>query len=277
MGFSTILLERIEGENGLIAKITLNRPERRNAIDREMISELGLALDDIASDDLCRAIILTGAGDRAFASGADIAELKERGVADALLRINASMFRRVEEQFIPTIAAIRGYALGGGCELAMACDIRVAGHSAKLGQPEVGLGIIPGAGAIQRLPRLVGIGRAKELIFTGRIIDATEAERIGLVQHTVPDERVDDKALSIARAIAAQGPLAVKIAKQAINAAWGANPAFDTLDVLGQAVLFESADKHERMAAFLERRDARRKDKLAAKAATLSGEGASNE
>jgi len=137
----------------------------------------------------------------------------------------------------------------------------VAGRSAKLGQPEVGLGIIPGAGAIQRLPRLVGIGRAKELIFTGRIIDGVEAERIGLVQHVVDDAEVLPKALGIAKEIAAQGQLAVRIAKEAMNAAWGSVRAFDTLDVLGQAVLFASEDKHRRMSAFLDKRAAKQRSK----------------
>jgi enoyl-CoA hydratase len=241
-------------DRGAVATITLNRPEVRNAINRQMIGDLGTALDELLADPELRVIVFRGAGGRAFASGADIAELKERGVAEALQRINAAMFRRIEELPVPTIAAIQGYALGGGCELAMACDIRIAAGSAKLGQPEVGLGIIPGAGAIQRLPRLVGFGRAKEMIFTGRILDAAEAERIGLVNTVVPDEMVLEEASRVARKIAEQGALAVRIAKAAINAAAGTSIPYDAVDALGQAVLFDSPEKHQRMAAFLSRR-----------------------
>ena len=136
----------------------------------------------------------------------------------------------------------------------MACDIRVASDDAKLGQPEVSLGILPGAGAIQRLPKLVGMGRAKELIFTGRIIDAMEAERIGLVNRVVPSDRVLETAMEIAKEIAKQGPLAVRISKLAINATGRSNPMFETLDTLGQAVCFDSEDKHQRMQAFLQRK-----------------------
>lgn len=260
MSYETLRLERETlADGGLIATVILHRPDVRNAINRQMIQDLGGALDELSADPALRAIVMTGAGGKAFASGADIAELKERGVIEALQRINAALFRRVEEVAVPTIAAISGYALGGGCELAMACDIRVAGVSAKLGQPEVALGIIPGAGAIQRLPRLVGFGRAKELIFTGRILDAAEAERIGLVNHVVDDARVLDTARDIARKIAEQGALAVRVAKAAINANAGTSIPYDAVDALGQAILFESADKHTRMGAFLDKREKNRR------------------
>src|SRR5688572_13382533 len=240
MTYETVLFERTATDGGSIAVITLNRPEVRNAINEAMIRELGMILDELAVDDQVRAIVLTGGGDKAFAAGADIAELLARDHGDALRRINAGLFRRIEEQPVPAIAAIRGFALGGGCELAMACDIRVAAEDAKLGQPEVSLGILPGAGAIQRLPRLVGIGRAKELIFTGRIIDAIEAERIGLVNRVVPAADVLETAMGIARDIAKQGALAVRISKLAINASARPSPVFETLDTLGQAVCFDS-------------------------------------
>lgn len=259
MPYETVLFERVETEGGLIAKVTLNRPDVRNAISAEMIRDIGAVLDELADDDRVRALVLTGAGEKAFAAGADIAQLKERTHGDALRRINAALFRRVEEHPIPSIAAIKGYALGGGCELAMACDIRIAADTAKLGQPEVGLGIIPGAGAIQRLPRLVGLGRAKELIFTGRIIDAVEAERIGLVNQVVPADQVLETAMDIARQIAKQGALAVRVSKLALNAAGRPSPAFETLDTLGQAVLFDSEDKHARMQAFLDRKQKKEK------------------
>lgn len=258
MSHDTVLYDRERGDSGAVAMVTLNRPDVRNAIDLRMLQELGLVLDAIAADEEIRAIVITGAGDKAFASGADIAQLKERGALDALKRINSAVFRRLEEQPVPAIAAIKGYALGGGCELAMACDVRIAGEGAKLGQPEVALGIIPGAGAVQRLPRLVGLGRAKELIFTGRILDAKEAERIGLVNRVVPDADVVREAKALAWQIAAQGPLAVKLSKLALNAAGRTNSAFDTLDALAQAVLFETEDKNRRMTEFLERRSPRK-------------------
>lgn len=255
MSASTILVSHdTTSDGGAIATITLNRPEVRNAINRAMIEDLGRALDSLVLEPSLRAIVFTGAGGKAFAAGADISELKSRGVPEALERINAALFRRVEEIQVPTIAAIDGFALGGGCELAMACDIRVAGKSSKLGQPEVALGIIPGAGAIQRLPRLVGFGRAKELIFTGRIIDADEAERIGLVNRVVEDGKALEEATAMAHRIADQGPLAVKIAKAALNANAGTSIPYDAVDALGQAVLFESGEKHRRMAAFLDKK-----------------------
>ncbi len=259
MTYETLRVERETlADGGVITTLFLHRPEVRNAINKQMIVDLGAALEHEAESPQLRAIVLCGSGGKAFASGADIAELKERGVPEALQRINAALFRRVEEVAVPTIAAIHGYALGGGCELAMACDVRIAGTSAKLGQPEVSLGIIAGAGAIQRLPRLVGFGRAKELIFTGRIIDAAEAERIGLVNHVVPDEEVLPRAQAMARQIAAQGALAVRISKAAINANAGTSIPYDAVDALGQAVLFESADKHARMGAFLDKKNSRK-------------------
>ncbi len=250
----SVLFERTETEGGTIAFVTLNRPDVRNAINEEMIRELHAVLDELAVDERARAIVITGAGDRAFAAGADIAELMERDHEDALRRINAGLFRRIEEQPLPAIAAIRGFALGGGCELAMACDIRIASDDAKLGQPEVSLGILPGAGAIQRLPKLVGLGRAKELIFTGRVIDAIEAERIGLVNRVVPSKDVLDVAMALAREIAAQGSLAVRISKLALNASGRPSPVLETLDTLGQAVCFDSADKRSRMQSFIDRK-----------------------
>lgn len=237
--------------------ITLNRPAKRNAISQEMIAELHELLSQCEGRTDLGALVIHGAGDRAFAAGADIAQLRERNAVAALARINAALFRRIEEHPLPVIAAVEGYALGGGCELAMACDIRIAGRTARFGQPEVGLGIIPGAGAIQRLPKLVGLGRAKELIFSGALIDAEEAERIGLVNRVVDAGSALDAAKTLAGTIAQQGAVAVRVAKLALNASARSNAAFDTLDALGQAVLFDSKDKYDRMTAFLEARNAR--------------------
>ncbi len=238
-----------------IAVLTLNAPERRNAIDLEMVQALHRNLDALLEEPDLTAIVLTGAGEKAFAAGADIAQLKERKARDALAAINSSLFKRVEDFPVPVIAAIRGWCLGGGCELAIACDLRVAGASARLGQPEVSLGIIPAAGATYRLPRLVGLGRARELVYTGRIVDAAEAERIGLVNRVVPDEEVLDAALALAREIAHNGPLAVRLAKASMNALARPNEQMAmTVESSLQAVLFDSADKHDRMQAFLEKR-----------------------
>jgi enoyl-CoA hydratase len=250
----------VENRDG-IAVVTLNRPSVRNAINHEVVRGLADALETLADDESTRVLILTGAagpdGRAAFASGADIGELRERRGADALRGINSTLFLRVERFPCPVIAAVRGVALGGGCELALACDLRVAGESSRFGQPEVGLGIIPAAGAPWRLPRLVGWGTAREMILTGRIVDAAEALRIGLVNRVVPDDRVLDEARALAAVIAARAPLAVRAAKLALQAAlYGPDPAH-VAELLGQAVLFDSADKREGMTAFLEKRPPR--------------------
>jgi enoyl-CoA hydratase len=263
--FRALLLE--QAADG-IALITLNRPEARNAISLQVVQEMHAALDRLAADPRTRVVILTGASDEragaasqragagvvAFASGADIRELRGRRAPDALRGINSSLFLKVEQFPLPTIAAVRGVALGGGCELALACDIRVAGESARFGQPEVGLGILPAAGATYRLPRLVGHGRARELIFTGRIIDAGEALRIGLVNAVVPDDDVLPHSRALARTIAAKGPMAVRAAKLTLAAsAYGPEPGH-AAERLAQAILFESADMQEGMGAFLDKR-----------------------
>jgi enoyl-CoA hydratase len=249
MSTERILLER--GDDG-ITVLTINRPERRNALDLVTVQAFHHTLDELDGDSALRVLIVTGAGDKAFVAGADIAELKERTHLEALQGINSSLFRRLEEFPAPTIAAVRGYALGGGCELALCCDLRVAGTSAVFGQPEVALGIIPAAGGLYRLPRVVGMGRAKELVFTGRRVDASEAERIGLVNRVVPDAEVLAAAKALAREIAKNGALAVRMAKSVMQAV--ARPLADptgAIENLAQAVLFDSPDKHARMAAHL--------------------------
>lgn len=241
-----------------VALITLNAPEKRNAIDLEMVQSLQRDLEELSHVAELAAVVLTGAGEKAFAAGADIAQLRERKAPDALRAINSAMFKRVEDFPVPVIAAIKGFALGGGCELAIACDLRVAGRSAKLGQPEVGLGIMPAAGGTYRLPRLVGLGVARELVYTGRIIDAEEAHRIGLVNHVVDDEAVVERALELAQEIAKNGNAAVRLAKASMNAlARPAEGVASSFESIAQAILFESDEKHQRMDAFL----ARRKDK----------------
>lgn len=238
-----------------LAVVTFNRPLKRNAIDQTMVNELHDALDGLVMDGEAEACVFTGAGDKAFVGGADIAQLRERDALDALKTINAALFGKIEALPFPTIAAIRGYCLGGGCELAICCDLRVAGEGAKFGQPEVALGIIPAAGGTQRLPRLVGLGRAKDLVLTGRTIDALEAERIGLVNRVVPDEEVLDAAKGLARQILAHGTLAVRLAKLNLNnsARTGQDSGL-LLEQVSQAVLFDSEEKRRRMTEFLEKR-----------------------
>lgn len=238
---------------GSIVRIGLNRPEARNAINAEMVQELTAVLNELAGADQVRVVILHGAGEKVFASGADIRELRERSHRDAFLQINASLFQRLEDFPKPTIAAIEGFALGGGLELALACDLRVAARSARLGLPETSLGIFPAAGGTWRLPRLVGLGRAKELVFTGRILEAAEAFEWGLVERLCEPGRALAVAHELASAIEKNGPLALQVAKVALNtSSRGADPR--SVEQLGQALLFDSPDKSERMSAFLEKR-----------------------
>jgi enoyl-CoA hydratase len=247
----TQILTRERRQN--IEIVTLNRPEKRNALNLELVNALHAALDELYRDRALEAVVVAGAGDH-FLAGADIAELRERGAEDALESINGSLFARVEELPVPVIAALKGYTVGGGCELALACDLRVAGRSTRLGQPEVGLGIIPGAGGTHRLPRLVGLGRAKELIFTGRLVDAEEALAMGLVNRVVEDTDVLPAALDLATAVTRQGALAIRLAKVALNAQRHGLASGLNLENLAQAVLFASEEKQRRMTAFLERK-----------------------
>ena len=251
MSYTSILVE-IEDR---LATVTFNRPEKRNAIDQTMINELHDALDGMVADGVVCCAIFTGAGDKAFIGGADIAQLRERRTDDALKRINATLFNKIESLPFPTIAAVKGYCLGGGCELSMCCDMRVSGESSKFGQPEVALGIIPAAGGTQRLPRIVGLGRAKELVLTGRIIGAHEAHAIGLVNRVFPDDEVLAGARALAGEVLKNGALALRLAKLNLNnsARTGLDAGLQ-LEQISQAVLFESQDKVDRMTAFLEKR-----------------------
>ena len=245
--YQTILLER----RGRVGIITLNRPKALNALNSELMREVVSVVEELDADSGIGAILITGS-ERAFAAGADIAQLRDRTSSDALKAINSGIFNRIEEFAVPVIAAVKGYALGGGCELAIACDLRVLGESAKMGQPEVKLGIIPAAGGTYRLPRLVGLGLARELVYTGRMVAADEAMRIGLANKVVPDAEVVDAALAMADAIAKNGRLAVRAAKRALNAL--SRPGHENAVVFEsstQAVLFDSDDKKARMDAFL--------------------------
>ena len=238
-----------------IATLTIDRPAVKNALNLETVQECHAALAGLAANADVGVLIVTGAGESSFVSGADINDIRARGLHDGLAAINSSLFAALEKFPRPTIAAINGFALGGGCELALACDIRVAADTAKFGQPELGLGIIPGAGATQRLPRIVGMGWAKHLILTGEIIDAKQALEIGLVTAVMPASQLQVRARELGKKIMRQGPLAARLAKVALNAASRVDLDSGLLiETLAQAICYDSEDKQEGTAAFLEKR-----------------------
>jgi enoyl-CoA hydratase len=254
MPHQNIRLEIVES----IATLTIDRPAVKNALDLGTVDEMREALTALAANQDAGVLIITGAGEAAFVSGADINEIRARGRDEGLAAINSSLFAEIERFPKPTVAAINGYALGGGCELALACDIRIASDTAKFGQPELGLGIIPGAGATQRLPRLIGMGRAKHLILTGDVIDAKEALEIGLVTAIAPPGQLQIRARELAKKILRQGPLAARLAKLALNAS--ARVDLDSgllIETLAQALCYSSDDKLEGTTAFLEKRKAK--------------------
>ncbi len=253
MNFENILYEN---KNGIL-HITLNRPDVRNALSPAMWTDLNNAINAARTDDTVHVVIITGAGDKALASGADIQELHDRYYMEQMKGIATLALRNIEELYKPVICAINGYALGGGCELAEACDIRIATRRSKLGQPEVSLGIIPGAGGTQRLTRIVGVAKAKELIFTGKIISAEEAEKIGLVNQVTDDTReaLMTAAAEMATQIISRGPVAVSMAKIVINL--GQDSSMETalmLERLAQTIAMSTEDRQEGTGAFLEKR-----------------------
>ena len=241
-----------------MAVLTVERPEALNALDAPTLTELRDRLRDLGDDSETRVVVLTGAGDRAFVAGADIKYMSGLGVEEALRwgRLGHECGRLLETMPKATIAAINGFALGGGCELALACDLRYASSAARLGQPEINLGIIPGWGGTQRLARVCGVGFAKELIFTGRIVGAEEALRRGLVNAVFEPGELVERALEIARLIASKGPLAVAEAKAACNAALGGGEHGDNLSDEARRFgeLFATEDAREGLAAFVEKR-----------------------
>lgn len=243
-----------------IAYVTFNRPDKLNALSDAVMAELADAVNEIATRDDIGGAILTGAGTKAFVAGADIAELATQGPFDGKARAlrGQAILRRLETCGKPVIAAVNGYALGGGCEVALACHIRIAADNARFGQPEVKLGIGPGYGGTQRLPRIVGKGRAIELIVTARTIDAEEALRIGLVTSVVPAKQLLEEATRVMSTILSMGPLAVALALEAIDR--GLETSLDEgllLEANHFGLIAASADMREGMQAFLEKRDAR--------------------
>jgi len=248
-----ILVERDEERR--VALLRFNRPKQLNALNGQVMDELCSALETLDRDDAIRVLVLTG-NERAFAAGADIGEMAEASPIDMLRTNRIAQWDRVRRIGKPVIAAVAGWCLGGGCELAMALDLIVAAESARFGQPEINLGVIPGAGGTQRLTRAVGKSVAMEMILTGEPIDAREAHRLGLVARVVPNELLVEDSLALAAKIATKSPLALRLAKEAVNAAY----EMSLTDALAHErrlfyLLFASDDQKEGMAAFLEKRD----------------------
>ena len=250
--YETLLVERRER----VAIITINRPDKRNALNIKTREEGAAALEELRADDSVRVVVITGAGDKAFIAGADIAEFAGRtAVTQRDVMTGQSLFTAIDSFPKPVIAMVNGYCLGGGCELAMACDLRIASERASFGQPEINLGIIPGGGGTQRLTHLVGEGKAMELILTGEIINAQAAHAIGLVNTVVPHEELEAKTMEIANRIAEKSPIALRLAKEAVKTA--ARSSLDEglrreIDLF--ALCFSSEDKGEGVKAFLEKR-----------------------
>jgi len=252
MDYKNILVYQ-EGEIGVIK---INRPEVRNALDSTSHKEIERALDYWEKQEDIKVIVLIGEGEKAFAAGADIKQLKQRDALGALQPGLSGVCQKIENSSKVTIAAINGYALGGGCELALSCDIRIASEHAKLGLPELNLSIIPGGGGTQRLSRIVGKGRALHMILTGEIVSAQKAEQIGLVSTVVPADELWPTVVDYVNKIARKGPLALTLVKMVVN------QGFDTdlksalmLEKFAQAILFSSEDKKEGIEAFLEKRE----------------------
>jgi len=260
MEFKNILYEKSEG----IATITINRPEKLNAMDQETIQEILSALDDAEKDENIRVVVITGAGDRAFSAGADISGMKGRTPLDSRKssQLGQQPMNRVEDLEKPVIAAINGYALGGGLELAMACDLRIASENARLGQPEINIGLVPGWGGTQRLPRFVGKALAKEMIFTGRMIDAKTAEQHGLVNKVVPADQLKSAVQELATELLNKPPVAIKVAKQLINNSTETNLRIGlTHESEAFGILGSTEDFKEGTTAFLEKRKPKFKGK----------------
>ena len=253
MEFKYIIYEKSEG----IATITLNRPEALNAFSEEVVDEVLQALEDVKADGNVRVVVLTGAGEKAFSAGADIKEMRgfTASKARALSLMGERLCCALENLEKPVIAAINGYALGGGLEVAMSCDLRIASERARMGQTEINIGLIPGWGGTQRLTRLIGRTKAKELVFTGKMIDAKTAEQLGIVNMVFPAEEFREKVRQFAKELAAKAPVALRVAKALINK--GADMSLDSAIALereGFGVVGSTEDLQEGVSAFTEKR-----------------------
>lgn len=246
--------QRVDG----VATVTIDRPDARNALNTQVRDELKRTMTVLDDDDGVRVVVLTGSDEaKAFVAGADVGDLRDRGPLEQReAGARPRVYETVADVEVPVIARINGHALGGGCELAQACDIRIASEYAKLGQPEVTLGLMPGGGATQRLPRLIGTGQAMRLILSGELVDADEAARIGLVEESVPHDELDDRVYELAGRIAENGPLAVRLARRAVAAA-GEMPLGQGIEYEAELfnLLFASDDKNEGIDAFFEDRE----------------------
>ncbi|MDY6790564.1 MAG: enoyl-CoA hydratase-related protein [Thermodesulfobacteriota bacterium] len=261
MAYENIIFSTDEG----IATITFNRPKALNALNNELLGEFSLALDDISQNEDIRVLILTGAGEKAFVAGADISELSTYNTLEAKIfsQKGHQIIDRLQELAIPVIAAVNGFALGGGSEVALACDFIYASENAMFGLPEITLGIIPGFGGTQRLPRLIGKNMAKEMIFTGKMIKADEAYRIGLANKVCPPESLMDEVLKTANTIASRGKVSLRGAKHAVNIGMNSDLATGCrVEIDAFALCFASADAKEGTSAFLEKRKAEFKGSL---------------
>lgn len=252
MTFETITLEK----RGRVAVITINRPEKLNALNTQVHTDAIAALDSLRDDPDIGCVVITGAGEKAFVAGADISEFAGKtSVTQRAVFQERTLFNSVDQFPKPVIAMINGFALGGGCELSLACDIRVASENARFSQPEINLGIMCGGGGTQRLTRLIGEGRAMEMILTGDMIDAATAERYGLVNHVWPSEELEEKTMELAEKIASKAPVALQLSKEAVKFASRSNldeGLRREIDLF--AICFSTEDKEEGVAAFLEKR-----------------------
>jgi enoyl-CoA hydratase len=257
MNFENVTVEK----DGAVGVVTLNRPQALNALSYGLVKDLSLAMQELDQDPEVRAIVVTG-GEKVFAAGADIKEMADRGPFDERIQERLAYRDKINKITKPVIAAVSGFALGGGCELAMSCDIIIAAENARFGQPEVNLGIIPGSGGTQRLTHVLGKHRAMELVLTGDMLSANDAERLGLVNRVVPAELVLEEAKNVAKKIAAKPALAIKAAKEAVLKAANA-PLDEGLEFERKSfyLLFASEDRSEGMKAFIEKRKAEFKGK----------------
>lgn len=261
MSYSNIIVETTEG----ISTITFNRPKALNALNSALLGELDQALDEIAGNEDIRVLILTGAGEKAFVAGADITELAKLDTLSAKVFINKGLtvINKLAELPIPVIAAVNGFALGGGLEISMACDFIYASSSARFGQPEINLGLIPGYGGTQRLPRIIGIGQAKELLLTGKMVSAEEAHRLGIVNRVLSPEDLMTEVIASAKEMASKGKVALRAIKQAVNNGLNVDLASGLrIETDAFALCLASSDAKEGTSAFLEKRKPQFKGKL---------------